>query len=131
VDFLRGAPGIYSARFAGLPSNDAANNHKLLQALDGVPEAQRQARFCCVLALVLHADDPTPLIAEGFWSGRILTVARGENGFGYDPLFYLPSHGCSSAELPPDVKSQISHRAQATSQLLQKLPEKLRHRFVD
>ncbi len=127
VDFLRGAPGIYSARFAGEPSNDVANNEKLLQSLLGIDDAQRGARFCCVLALVLHADDPTPLIAEGYWNGRILSAPRGDNGFGYDPLFYVPSHHCSSAELPPAVKSQISHRAQATQQLVQRLPEKLRH----
>lgn len=125
VDALRGAPGIYSARYAGLPSDDAANNQKLLAALADVPEAQRQARFCCVLALVLHADDPTPLVAEGYWNGRILNAARGENGFGYDPLFWVPDAGCSSAELSKSEKAARSHRGQALRALLARLPEKL------
>ena len=127
VDALNGAPGIFSARYAGEPSNDAANNDKLLQVLNDVDDTQRSARFCCVLAFVLHADDPTPVIAEGFWNGRILRAALGQNGFGYDPLFYVAEKSCSSAQLDPAVKSQISHRALATQQLLQKLPEKLRH----
>ncbi len=127
VDYLHGAPGIYSARYAGTPSNDHANNQKLLQALSGLADEQRGARFCCVLAFVLHADDPTPLIAEGYWNGRILHSERGQNGFGYDPLFFVAEKNASSAELDPAIKSQLSHRASATRQLLQKLPEKLRH----
>lgn len=127
VDYLNGAPGIYSARYAGLPSDDQANNQKLLAALNDVDDQQRGARFCCVLAFVLHADDPTPLIAEGFWSGRILREPMGSNGFGYDPLFFVVEKNCSSAELEPVLKSQLSHRAKATQVLMQKLPEKLRH----
>ncbi len=127
VDALRGAPGIYSARYAGQPADDAANNRKLLAALDGVPDDQRQARFCCVLALVLHADDPTPLIAEGYWNGSILRAARGDNGFGYDPLFRVPDTGSSSAELSSSEKAARSHRGQALRALLARLPEKLAH----
>lgn len=127
VDALQGAPGIYSARYAGLPSDDAANNAKLLAALAGVPVAQRGARFCCLLAFVLHADDPTPLIAEGYWNGRILDAPRGANGFGYDPLFWVPDAGCASAELSKAEKGQRSHRGQALRMLLARLPDKLAH----
>lgn len=127
VDYLNGAPGIYSARYAGLPSNDIANNEKLLSMLANVKDELRGARFYCVLAFVLHENDPTPLIAEGFWNGRILTAPVGQNGFGYDPLFFVAEQQCSSAQLDPSFKSQISHRALATQCLLQKLPEKLRH----
>ncbi|NQD35831.1 RdgB/HAM1 family non-canonical purine NTP pyrophosphatase [Permianibacter sp. IMCC34836] len=127
VDALAGAPGIYSARYAGLPSDDAANNAKLLAALKDVPEAQRGARFCCVLAFVLHADDPTPLIAEGYWNGRILHEPRGANGFGYDPLFWVPETQCASAELSKADKGQRSHRGQALRALLERLPAKLAH----
>ena len=127
VDALHGAPGIYSARFAGLPSRDEANNTKLLQALAAVPDESRGARFCCLLAFVLHADDPTPLIAEGYWNGRILHGPRGENGFGYDPLFWLPDSQCASAELSKVEKGQRSHRGQALRALLERLPAKLAH----
>ena len=127
VDALLGAPGIYSARYAGLPSDDAANNAKLLDALRDVPDAARGARFCCLLAFVLHADDPTPLIAEGYWNGRILHGPRGDNGFGYDPLFWLPELQCASAELSKDEKGKRSHRGQALRALLEKLPAKLAH----
>ena len=127
VDALHGAPGIYSARYAGLPSDDAANNAKLLDALRMVPDAERGARFCCLLAFVLHADDPTPLIAEGYWNGRILREPRGSNGFGYDPLFWLAETQCASAELSKDEKGRRSHRGQALRALLEKLPAKLAH----
>lgn len=127
VDALQGAPGIYSARYAGLPSDDAANNAKLLAALDMVPEAERGARFCCLLAFVLHADDPTPLIAEGYWNGRILPAPRGDNGFGYDPLFWVPETQCASAELSKIEKGKRSHRGQALRSLLENLPAKLAH----
>lgn len=122
---LNGAPGIYSARYAGLPSDDGRNNQKLLQALAGVPVEQRGARFCCVLALVTHAEDATPLIAEGYWNGRILHEPQGSQGFGYDPLFFVPERGCSSAELLKDEKGAISHRGQALRELVRRLPEKL------
>ncbi|MGF6516964.1 XTP/dITP diphosphohydrolase [Pseudomonas sp. BT76 TE3572] len=120
VDFLGGAPGIYSARYAD-GQDDAANNAKLLDALKDVPEAERGAQFVCVLALVRHADDPLPILCEGLWHGRILTQASGEHGFGYDPLFWVPSRDCSSAELSPNEKNLISHRARAMDLLRQRL----------
>ena len=118
VDALDGAPGIYSARYAGPGAGDRANLEKLLAMLAGVPEAQRTARFQCVLVYMRHALDPTPLICQGTWEGRILTEARGSGGFGYDPVFFVPSHGCSSAELPAEVKNALSHRGQALQKLL-------------
>ncbi|PKM29512.1 MAG: non-canonical purine NTP pyrophosphatase, RdgB/HAM1 family [Gammaproteobacteria bacterium HGW-Gammaproteobacteria-11] len=116
VDALGGAPGIYSARYAG-SGGDAANNRKLLDALDGLPTEQRNARFISVLVLMLHAEDPTPIICEGIWHGRILTEPRGEQGFGYDPLFWVPEANCASAELSPAEKNRLSHRAKAMAQL--------------
>lgn len=118
VDFLNGAPGIYSARFAGDHGNNAANNTLLLKKLEGVDEQKRTARFHCVLAYLRHKDDPTPLVFHGVWEGRILTSTEGLEGFGYDPLFYVPECGCSAASLPKEVKNQISHRAKALKQLL-------------
>lgn len=118
VDFLNGAPGIYSARFAGDHGNNAANNALLLKRLEGVDESLRTARFHCVLAYLRHKDDPTPLVFHGVWEGRILTSTEGQEGFGYDPIFYVPEYGCSSASLPKEVKNQISHRAKALNQLL-------------
>ncbi|TLX80928.1 RdgB/HAM1 family non-canonical purine NTP pyrophosphatase [Pseudomonas nicosulfuronedens] len=120
VDFLGGAPGIYSARYAD-GKGDAANNAKLLDALKDVPDEQRGAQFVSVLALVRHADDPLPILCEGLWHGSILREARGEHGFGYDPLFWVPEAECSSAELPPERKNQISHRARAMALLKQRL----------
>ena len=120
VDFLGGAPGIYSARYAD-GQGDAANNAKLLDALKQVPDAQRGAQFVCALALVRHADDPLPIICEGLWHGSILHAARGEHGFGYDPLFWVPESQCSSAELAPAQKNQLSHRARAMALLKQRL----------
>ena len=120
VDHLGGAPGIYSARYAD-GQGDAANNAKLLAALKDVPEAQRTAQFVCALALVRHADDPLPILCEGLWHGRILLQASGEHGFGYDPLFWVPERGCSSAELSPAEKNQLSHRARAMALLRQRL----------
>ncbi len=119
VDHLEGAPGIHSARYSG--KGDAGNNTKLLEALSGVPEARRGARFVCVLVYLRHALDPTPLICQGFWQGRILLAPRGAQGFGYDPLFYVPECGCSSAELPAQEKNRISHRAQACNLLFEAL----------
>lgn len=120
VDALGGAPGIYSARYAD-GQGDAANNAKLLKALEGVPDEQRGAQFVCALALVRHADDPLPILCEGLWRGRILQSARGEHGFGYDPLFWVAETGCSSAELPAEQKNQLSHRARAMALLKQRL----------
>jgi XTP/dITP diphosphohydrolase len=119
VDFLNGAPGIHSARYSG--DDDAANNAKLFQALAGIPEEQRGARFQCVLVYMRHALDPTPLVCQASWEGRILLAPQGDNGFGYDPLFYVPEYQCSSAELPPGVKNRISHRAKASALLFEAL----------
>lgn len=121
VDALNGEPGIYSARYAGIsgPEADAANNARLLQELEQVPEPQRSARFQCVIVMLRHARDPMPLICQGTWEGRILFAERGQNGFGYDPLFYVPTHDCSSAELDPKVKNSLSHRGQALRQLIE------------
>jgi len=121
VDYLKGAPGIYSARYAGEDGGDAANNQKLLQALEGVVEAERSARFQCVMVFMRHAEDPVPLVAQGSWEGRILTAPQGENGFGYDPLFWVPQQGCSSAELAAEVKNKLSHRGQALKKLVELL----------
>lgn len=117
VDALHGAPGLYSARYAGEHGNSGANIDKLLRELDGVAEADRTARFACVLALVRDADDPQPLIAEGLWEGRILRERRGGNGFGYDPVFLDPENGVSAAELAPPIKNAISHRGRALAEL--------------
>jgi XTP/dITP diphosphohydrolase len=121
VDALRGAPGIYSARYAGVGAGDQANNEKLLQALKEIPEEQRSARFQCLMVYMTHAEDPTPIICQGTWEGRILLAPQGDNGFGYDPLFFVPGEGCSSAELTPEVKNRLSHRGQALRKLLQAL----------
>ncbi len=118
VDALNGAPGIHSARYAGETSTDEANVDKLLRELIDVPEEQRSARFQCVAVYLRHADDPTPLIGQGTWEGRILFEPKGESGFGYDPVFFVPTHHCSAAELPPDVKNRLSHRGQALRNLL-------------
>ncbi|BAP77921.1 dITP/XTP pyrophosphatase [Pseudomonas sp. MT-1] len=120
VDHLGGAPGIYSARYAG-GQGDAANNAKLLDALKDVPDAERGAQFVCALALLRHADDPLPILCEGLWQGRILHSAQGAHGFGYDPLFWVPERDCSSAELAPKDKNQLSHRARAMALLKQRL----------
>ncbi len=121
VDILGGAPGIYSARYAGPGATDAANNAKLLEALQPLRGAPLTARFVCVLALVRHAQDPLPLICQAEWEGEILAAPRGAQGFGYDPLFFVPAEGLSSAELPRARKNEISHRAQALRQLREKI----------
>ena len=121
VAALNGAPGIYSARYAGTHGDAVANNRKLLAALAEVPEAERGARFYCVMVYLRHADDPTPVIAEGAWEGRILHAPRGEGGFGYDPLFFDPVLGRGAAELAPAEKSRVSHRARALAVLREKL----------
>ncbi|QQD23084.1 RdgB/HAM1 family non-canonical purine NTP pyrophosphatase [Venatoribacter cucullus] len=123
VDALAGAPGIYSARYAqpqdGFGSGDAANNAKLLAALQDITDEQRSARFQCVLVYMRHANDPTPQVFQGSWEGRILQAPEGTDGFGYDPLFYVPETGCASASLSKERKNQLSHRAKALQQLLQ------------
>lgn len=124
VDALNGAPGIYSARYAGPGKGDTANNEKLLDALRDTPWEQRRARFQCVIAYLRHAEDPTPLIAQGSWEGLILEAPRGEQGFGYDPLFWVPTHECSSAELDAATKNALSHRGQAMRALLDQLRQR-------
>jgi XTP/dITP diphosphohydrolase len=127
VDALGGAPGIYSARYAGPGATDADNNEKLLQALTSHrATTPLTARFVCVLVLVRHADDPLPLICQGEWEGEILAAPRGEQGFGYDPLFWVPTEGMSSAELPRERKNALSHRGQALQQLQGRIAECLR-----
>jgi len=124
VDALNGEPGIYSARFASRcgvvgEHNDAANNQLLLEKMKNVPDMQRTARFQCVLVYLRYAEDPTPLICQRSWQGKILHQLNGQNGFGYDPLFHVPTHNCSAAELRAEEKSRISHRGQAMQQLLE------------
>ncbi len=121
VDYLNGAPGIYSARYAGKNASDEQNLRKLLDDLVGIPEAERTARFQCLMVYLRHEFDPTPIICQGTWEGRILLEPRGANGFGYDPIFFVPTHNCSSAELPPEVKNKLSHRGQALRALVSAL----------
>ncbi len=121
VDYLNGAPGIYSARYAGKGASDAQNLRKLLADLEGIPEAERTARFQCLMVYLRHETDPTPIICQGTWEGRLLFAPRGANGFGYDPIFFVPTHNCSSAELPPEVKNKLSHRGQALRALVSAL----------
>ena len=130
VDALQGAPGIYSARYsqessadsAGEGATDKRNLEKLLEALKDVPEAQRSARFQCLLVYMEHASDATPLICQGTWEGRILFEPVGDNGFGYDPVFYVPTENCSAAQLTADIKNRLSHRGQALRKLIANLP---------
>ncbi len=121
VDALAGAPGIYSARYAGVHGDAAANNRKLLDALAGVADDERAAYFVCVLALLRHAEDPEPIITEGVWHGRILHAPRGTRGFGYDPVFFVPEHGLSAAELAPALKQRSSHRGRALAALRERM----------
>lgn len=125
VDALGGQPGIYSARFAGPTASDADNNQKLLNSLDGLTSSERSARFRCVLVYMRHAKDPAPIICQGVWNGRILHKPAGDGGFGYDPLFWVEQHGCSSAELSKAQKNAISHRGQALTALLAALQQHL------
>lgn len=122
VATLDGAPGVRSARYAGEDASDATNNAKLLSALAGRPEAERGARFVCVVAFLRHPEDPVPVIAQGFWEGRILEAPQGEGGFGYDPLFFVPERGCSAAELSAADKGQLSHRGRALRALTELMP---------
>lgn len=117
VDFLNGAPGIYSSRYAGEDATDQQNLEKLLSALNQVTEKNRTARFQCVLVYLRHENDPTPIICQGSWEGHITSVSLGENGFGYDPIFWVAEQACTSAQLPSDIKNKISHRAKALNQL--------------
>lgn len=121
VEALGGAPGIYSARYAGRYGDDDANIRKLLHAMRGLPAEKRSARFHCAMAWVRNADDPAPLICEANWEGRILEAARGQGGFGYDPVFLVPGKDCSAAELPAEEKNRLSHRGQAVHMLAAQL----------
>lgn len=121
VDALQGAPGIYSARFAAMAdgrADDAANNRKLLELMRDVPDTQRRARYQCVLVYMRHGTDPSPLICQGTWEGKILDAPRGSGGFGYDPLFYVPGEEASAAQLSAALKNRLSHRGQAMARLL-------------
>ena len=119
VDYLLGAPGIYSARYAGSDSNDTTNREKLLAALLDVPAKNRNARYQTVIVYLRHAEDPTPIICQGTWEGRIAFEHRGSEGFGYDPIFYVPEIDCHAAELDKATKHSLSHRGKAIAQFLQ------------
>ncbi|QSB01254.1 RdgB/HAM1 family non-canonical purine NTP pyrophosphatase [Methylomonas sp. EFPC1] len=121
VDALGGAPGVISARYAGVGASDQENLDKLLEEMRDVPDTERSARFICVMVYLRHALDPTPIIAQGVWEGRISRQAVGENGFGYDPVFWVEQHQCSSAQLAPELKNALSHRGQALRALSQQL----------
>ncbi|HST46194.1 MAG TPA: RdgB/HAM1 family non-canonical purine NTP pyrophosphatase [Luteimonas sp.] len=121
VDALDGAPGLYSARYAGTHGDSAANVARLLDALRGIDEPQRGASFHASVVLLRHAEDPRPVVAEGAWTGRIATRARGDGGFGYDPVFFDPLHAQTAAEMPPALRNRISHRAQALARLRARL----------
>ncbi|MGH8378322.1 MAG: XTP/dITP diphosphatase [Gammaproteobacteria bacterium] len=118
VDALHGAPGIYSARYAGAHASDQDNLAKLLESLHDVPAERRGARFRCVMVFIRHADDSSPIVCDGVWEGRILEAPRGDNGFGYDPVFLVPGKNCSSAELSSEEKNRLSHRGQALRKLV-------------
>ncbi len=121
VDFLKGAPGIYSARFSGENATDASNREKLLSLLADVPTSERSARYQTVIVFMRHSTDPTPIICQGTWEGQISTEERGSNGFGYDSIFFLPDRNCHAAELDDNTKQQLSHRGKAMSAFLQQL----------
>lgn len=127
VDALDGAPGIRSARFAGDEADDASNNQHLLDELCDIPAGERGARFRCVVVCLRHPEDPTPLICQGRWEGTVLETPRGAQGFGYDPLFFVPELGCTAAELDAATKNRYSHRARALQCLREHLAAKLAH----
>lgn len=121
IDALEGAPGIYSARFAGPACDDAANNALMVEKLAGLPAEKRTARYRACLVYMRHAADPSPVIADGAWNGVILETPRGDNGFGYDPYFLVPELDKSAAELPSEVKNSMSHRAKALVELVERI----------
>ena len=121
VDALGGAPGIYSARYAGEGASDEQNLNLLLANIKDVAEADRTARFICLMVYVRHAEDPTPIICQGSWEGRLLSDPQGENGFGYDPIFYVPEKSCTSAQLSSEEKNAMSHRGKAIQCLIKQL----------
>ena len=128
VDALDSRPGVYSARYAGDHATDSENNSKMLAELKGLANSERTARYQCVLVFMRSATDPVPIITQGSWEGYILQEARGDGGFGYDPIFFVPTHNCSGGELALDVKNTISHRAQALEAMLD---EFRRHHYID
>jgi XTP/dITP diphosphohydrolase len=121
IDALNGAPGLISAHYAGVHGDAEGNIRKVLSELHDVPRAQRTARFYSLIVMLKHAEDPQPIIAEGIWEGEILELPRGSNGFGYDPIFFVPEHQCSAAELDQSIKNRISHRGLALAALRNKL----------
>lgn len=121
VDALRGAPGVRSARYAGPEADDRANLELLLESLTDTPEKERSARFQCLMVYLSHAEDPTPILCRGTWEGRIAMAPRGDNGFGYDPVFQVPEQGCTAAQLDAETKNRLSHRGQALACLLRAL----------
>lgn len=123
VDALLGRPGVYSARYAGEDASDQDNLEKLLEEMTGVPPVLRSARYWCVLVYMRHADDPTPIICQASWEGTLATEPKGENGFGYDPIFNVPETDCTAAELDPATKNSLSHRGKALAQLAKALQE--------
>jgi len=127
VDALDARPGVYSARYAGEKASDIDNNNKMLEELNGVPEEDRTARYWCVLAFMRHHNDPVPIITQGSWEGRILEAPLGDGGFGYDPIFYVPTHNCSSGQLTMEEKNKISHRAIALQGMLEEFKK---HKFI-
>jgi XTP/dITP diphosphohydrolase len=122
IDALNGAPGLIAAHYAGLPRSTPRNIERVLRELEGVPEAKRTARFYSVIVVLRHAEDPQPLIAEGEWHGRMLEAPRGDDGFGYNPIFFVPEYGSSAAELDPAIKNRVNHRALALLKLRERLP---------
>ena len=126
VDALNGAPGVISARYAGVGASDQSNVDKLLAQMTDIPANQRHARFICIMVLVEHPNDPCPLIAQGVWEGIIADCAIGDQGFGYDPVFWMPERHCTSAELSAELKNQLSHRGQALKQLVALIKNKKR-----
>jgi XTP/dITP diphosphohydrolase len=127
VDALNARPGVYSARYAGEGASDLDNNNKMLSELKGISDAERTARYWCILAFMRHENDPVPIITQASWEGRILEAPRGDGGFGYDPIFYVPTHDCSGGELALEEKNKISHRALALQDMLEEFKV---HKFI-
>ncbi|MBL1143219.1 MAG: RdgB/HAM1 family non-canonical purine NTP pyrophosphatase [Proteobacteria bacterium] len=125
VHALSGAPGIYSARYAGVGASDEDNVNKLLEDTKDLSGDNRIAQFVCVMVYLRHANDPIPIISQGIWKGKLLTETKGENGFGYDPIFFVTTHDCTSAELSADIKNELSHRGQALRQLIKLMNEEV------
>lgn len=120
---LKGRPGIYSARYAGIDASDEDNRNKLIEDIKPLHKKDRNARFVCSMVFLRHAEDPTPFISQGIWDGVVVMTPRGQNGFGYDPIFYVPTDNCTSAELSPEIKNKLSHRGQALMNLIKQISE--------